>query len=197
MGIPRYKKKFWLIAALMAFVLLFGIGALSMYLVRFTGTSTVVCKSCHPELMPLWQNSHGHPAEETSCFECHSHGPQILPNSWNILRHVRDQISPPEYLADDDLTSQRCLDCHEQVLNLGYEPKKKVIKFTHRYHIQEGMNCVDCHRNAGHEYMNGGTNRPTVMECINCHIKEFTGHPKSAKCLNCHDVILAPGKAWK
>jgi len=197
MGFPRYKKKFWLITALLAFVLLFGVAALSTYVLRFTGTSTRVCQSCHPELITLWRSSHGHPATKTSCFECHSHGRRILPDNWNIFRHVRDQISPPKYLADDELTSQRCLDCHEEVLNLGYEPKKKVIKFTHRYHIQEGMSCMDCHRNAGHEYMINGTNRPTVMECIKCHIKEFTGHPKSAKCLNCHDVILAPGKAWK
>jgi len=197
MGFPRYKKKFWLIAVLVIFVLLFGVGALSTYVIRFSGTSTVVCESCHPELIPLWKNSHGHPAGETSCFACHSHGTRIIPDSWNILRHVRDQISPPEYLADDGLTNQRCLDCHQDVWELGYEPKKKVINFTHRYHIQEGLNCVDCHRNAGHAYMTGSTNRPTVTECLDCHIKEFTGQPKSAKCLNCHDVMLAPGRTWK
>jgi hypothetical protein len=73
--------------------------------------------------------------------------------------------------------------------------KKKVVKFTHRYHLDEGVECVDCHRSAGHVYMTGSTNRPGIKECRDCHIKEFFGPPKSQKCLSCHDVMLSPGKA--
>jgi len=196
MPFKLYKKKFWLITIIAVCIVVFGVGAASVYLVRYSGTSTKVCASCHPVVTSIWQDSHGCPPEETSCIECHSAGSKIIPENWNILRHVRDQIVPPEYIADKDLTSRRCLDCHGDVLDFGYESPKKVIQFTHRYHIEEGLDCADCHKNAGHAYMSGGTNRPTIMECLPCHVKEFTGAPKSAKCLNCHEVMLVPGKEW-
>jgi hypothetical protein len=53
---------------------------------------------------------------------------------------------------------------------------------------------VDCHRTAGHEYMEASANRPGIEECRECHLKEFTGPPKSQKCFSCHDVILTPGR---
>jgi len=190
----RYKKRFWLIAGPVALIFLLSAGGFGVFLVRYSATGRAVCRQCHPELIGLWENSNGHPADTTSCHECHSQARKVLPSSWNVLRHLRDQIAPPEYLADDVLTTQRCLDCHEEVLTLGYKVKKKVINFTHRIHIEEALECVDCHRTSGHHYMRESTNRPTINECIDCHIKDFTGPPKSQKCLSCHDVMLAPGK---
>ena len=127
MRLPKYKKQFWLVLSIGIVVLLLAGGGLSVYLVRYSATSDRVCLDCHPELIDLWRASNGHPSDSTSCHECHSPGRKILPSDWGIGRHVRDQIAPPEYLADDSLTSQRCLDCHLEVLNLGYEVKKKVI----------------------------------------------------------------------
>jgi hypothetical protein len=194
MPLPRYKKQFWLVISIGIVVLLLAGGGLSIYLVRYSATSERVCSGCHPEIIALWKESNGHPADSTSCHECHSPGRTLLPSGLNIGRHIRDQIAPPEYLADDFLTTQRCLDCHPEVLGLGYEVKKKVIKFTHRYHIDEGVECVDCHRSAGHAFITGSTNRPGIKECRDCHIKELTGPPKSQECISCHDVILTPGK---
>jgi hypothetical protein len=194
MRLPKYKKQFWLVISIGIVVLLLAGGGLGVYLVRYSATSDRVCLDCHPELIDLWKTSNGHPAESTKCHECHSPGRKILPSNWSIGTHVRNQIAPPEYLADDVLTSQRCLNCHPEVLDLGYEAKKKVIKFTHRYHIEEGLECVDCHRTAGHSYMTESSNRPSIEECRDCHIKEFFGPPKSQKCFSCHDVILTPGK---
>ncbi len=194
MSLPRYKKQFWLVISIGIVVLLLACGGLSVYFVRYSATSDRVCSKCHPELVGLWQESNGHPADSTSCHECHSPGRKLLPSDWKISQFVRDQIAPPEYLADDYLTSQRCLDCHPEVLNFGYEPKKKVIKFTHRFHVEEGLECVGCHRTSGHTYMTSAANRPSIDECRDCHIKEFFGPPKSQKCLSCHDVILTPGK---
>lgn len=194
MPLPRYKKQFWIVITIGIFVVLFAGGGLGLYLVRYSATSNRVCLQCHPEITDQWKKSNGHPWKSTPCYECHSPGRKVLPSDWNIARHLRDQIAPSEYLADDFLTSQRCLDCHPEVLNLGYTIKKSVIKYTHRFHIDEGLECVDCHRTAGHEYMEAGTNRPGIEECRDCHIKEFTGPPKSQKCITCHDVILTPGK---
>ncbi len=179
MSAVKYKKRFWTIILFMSILVLLIVGGSIGYLVRFSATNEAVCAQCHQELIELWKNSNGHPAHSTSCFACHS-----------------EQLVPSEYLADDSLTSQRCLDCHEEVLELGYVIKKKVIKYSHRIHRQEGLDCIACHRNAGHEYLSQGTNRPSVGECIPCHIKEFEGPPKSLECLNCHDVMLAPGRTW-
>ncbi len=175
----KYKKRFWTVLALMIFVVLLGVGGGIGYLVHFSATHAVVCAQCHPELVDLWKNSNGHPSHSTSCHECHS-----------------NHLVPPSYSADDSLTSQRCLDCHEVVLDLGYSVKKKVIKYNHRIHRQEGLECISCHRNAGHEYLADGTNRPSIAECLPCHLREFNGPPKQLGCLNCHDVLLVPGRMW-
>jgi len=197
MSLSKYKKRFRVIFWLLVIVIVIGGSMGVAYLVRYSATHEQGCVRCHPEHLDLWRESKGHPASETACYECHSKGLDIIPKKWNIFKHARDQLVPPEYIADDELTSQRCLDCHLDVLNLGYRVKKKVINFTHRYHFGEGLTCVDCHRMAGHEYLTGSTNRPSISECLECHRREFEGPPKNQKCLNCHDVMLAPGKLWK
>ena len=179
MAAQKYRKKYWLILSLLIIAVLIIVGGGVGYLVHFSATDAIVCAQCHQEIVELWKNSKGHPSQSTTCSQCHS-------------RH----FVPSEYLADDLLTSQRCLDCHEDVLGLGYTVIKKVIKYNHRIHRQEGLECIDCHRNAGHEYLAGGTNRPSIKECLPCHRKEFEGPPKKMDCLNCHDVMLAPGRMW-
>lgn len=196
MFFSSYKARYRNIFSVIALVILLGAGALVAYFVRYSATASSVCKQCHPELINLWENSNGHPAEQTKCYECHSKNFRLLPQDWNIFRHLRDQWVPPKYIADDEATSQRCLDCHENILFFGYVVQKKLINFNHRIHLGERLECVDCHRTAGHEYMTAGSNRPTVYACINCHYKEFEGPPKNQKCLNCHDVMLAPGRSW-
>ena len=195
MAVLKYKKPFRAALVLATLTILIGSGSLVAYLVRYSATSEQVCQLCHPELLALWKKSNGHPADQTQCFECHSQAHEILPKEWNIFRHVRDNFVPPEYLADDSMTSQRCIDCQEDILNLDYQPKKQIVRINHRYHHAESLSCTDCHRTAGHEYLSGGTNRPSAEECLDCHLKEFEGPPKSQKCLNCHDVMLAPGKS--
>lgn len=192
----RFKKRFWVILALSVAAIFCIAGGSVLYLVRYSATSEKVCGQCHPDIIELWKNSAGHPAESTTCYECHSKGTRLLPDGWNIFAHARDQFVPPEYLADDGLTSQRCMDCHLDVMDLGYALKKKIIKFNHRVHFQEGLQCIGCHRTAGHEFLTGGTNRPSIPECLECHYREMDGPPKDRECLNCHEVMLAPGRTW-
>lgn len=175
----KYKRNFWLILFLLLVAVLVVVGAVLGYLVHFSATDIIVCGQCHPDIVDLWKNSKGHPPPSASCSQCHAY-----------------HFVPSEYLADDPLTSQRCLDCHEDVLGLGYTVQKKVIQYNHRIHRQEGLDCIECHRNTGHEYLEGGTNRPSITECLPCHRKEFDGPPKQLACLNCHDVMLAPGRMW-
>ncbi len=196
MSFPRFKKQFWIITGLVIVILLVCSGIIGGYLVRFSATNEKVCAQCHQEIFDLWKSSKGHPSDQTGCAECHYYGRKAISGGWNIFKTARDQFVPSEYIADDDLTAQRCLDCHSEVLELGYKLKKRIINFSHRFHICESLTCIDCHRTAGHEYTQGGTNRPTALECASCHLKEFNGHPKSQKCLNCHDVMLAPGRTW-
>jgi len=197
MSLSTYKKQFRVIIALAALVVLIGGAAVAAYLVRYSATSDRICAKCHAELIELWKRSEGCPAQKTKCYQCHSRGFELAPKGWNIIKHGRDQLAPSEYLADDALTSQRCLDCHQNILNLDYKPIKRIIKFNHRIHNGEGLNCMDCHRSAGHEYMTGGSNRPSVSECLDCHLREFEGPPKNWKCLNCHEIMLVPGKQWE
>jgi len=190
----RKKRKFLILVLLVA--LLSGCGYLVAFLIRYSATSEKACRKCHPELHPLWKNSKGHPSQEASCSACHSSRFKLIPENWNLLLHFRDQLVPPGYLADDELVSQRCLDCHPQLMEHGYNPKKKTVKFNHRIHAQENLSCVSCHRNSSHDYLEGSTNRPTIEDCLGCHFKEFQGMPMNQKCLNCHETILIPGKIW-
>jgi len=178
---PKIKRRreFWVVITILFFLICAAASAAVLTLVRYSGRHERSCRQCHPEIYQLWKSSKGHPSQETSCFECHAHNHPLV---------------PPEYIADDDLTAVRCLDCHEDVLDFGYQIKRKIVKFNHRQHIHEGLDCVDCHRTAGHETMAEGTNRPSISECQDCHLKEFQGPPRNQQCLNCHDVILAPGK---
>jgi len=178
MGLRRYRMRFRLIICISLLILLAFAGYVTAYLVRYSATSERICRQCHPDLSPLWRESNGHPADLTDCYQCHSRSFKLVPEGWNIFQHARDQIV-------------------QDVLDLNYKIKKKVITFNHRIHYGEGLECVDCHRTSGHEYMTGSTNRPTVSECLLCHIKEFEGPPKNRKCLNCHDVMLAPGRTWQ
>lgn len=175
----KYKPPFWAAVCILFFIVIVGGSSTVLTLVRLTGRHERSCKQCHPVIFQLWKESKGHPAQESGCFACHAE---------------RHSVVPSEYFADDDLTAKRCLECHENVLDFGYNIKKKVIKFNHRLHIHEGLDCVSCHRSAGHEYMTEGTNRPSIPQCRDCHLREFEGPPKNQKCLNCHDVLLAPGK---
>ena len=178
MAKKKYRHPFWILVGSLVFIVLIGGSGVVLTLVRYSTRHAQACKQCHPQIFSLWKESKGHPAGATSCFACHSDTHATV---------------PPEYLADDGLTSKRCLECHEAVLEFGYVIKKKVIKFNHRVHRHEGLECVDCHRHAGHEYLAGGTNRPSIEHCQDCHLREFQGPPKNQKCLNCHDLLLAPG----
>ena len=175
----KYRRPLWIILGSVFFIFLLGGSAVVRTLVRYSTRHEKACRQCHPEIFSLWKESKGHPFQETSCFACHANPHATV---------------PPGYLADDDLTSKRCLDCHQEVLNLGYTIVKKVIKFNHRTHFHEGLDCVDCHRSAGHEYQTEGTNRPSIQHCQDCHMREFQGPPINQKCLNCHEVLLVPGK---
>lgn len=175
----KFKRSFWIIVSFFIMIIFFMGSFIVLSLARYSTRHELACKQCHPQIFQLWKDSKGHPSKETSCFACHSSS------------HI---TVPPEYLADDDLTSEQCLYCHEDVLDYGYTFKKTIIKFNHRQHVHEGQNCVACHRSTGHEYMTDGTNRPTIVECQDCHFREFEGLPKNQKCLNCHDVLLVPGK---
>ena len=175
----RYRRPFWIIVGSLILVLLIGGSSAVVTLARYSTRHETACRQCHPQIFQLWKESKGHPARDTSCFDCHAEPHAVVPD---------------EYIADDDLTSKRCLECHEDVLEFGYMIKKKIINFNHRQHIHEGSDCIDCHRSAGHEYMEDGTNRPTIRECQDCHYREFEGPPKNQKCLNCHEVLLVPGK---
>ncbi len=191
-GVKASKKFFVLLFILVGLIVMAGWGI--GFMVRYSATSSSVCQSCHPEHNDLWVRSNGHPSDQTSCHECHYRKPEALFQDGKFLENIRDWVVPPEYLADDPLTSGLCLFCHPEVLTLGYRVKKQVIQFNHRIHHDEGLDCLDCHRSAGHDYMKNTTNRPGIRECLDCHRKEFEGPPKNLKCLNCHQVMLAPGR---
>ena len=196
MGEKKAKKRLLIIIGALGVLVVLGGWGVGVY-VRYSTTSPSVCQQCHTDHIEYWKGSNGHPADQTSCHECHYRKPGHLFKSGNPLTNVRDWLVPAEYTADDPVTSRLCLDCHEDILEQGYSVKKKVIEFNHRIHHSEGLDCMDCHRSSGHELMKNSTNRPGIRECLNCHRKEFQGPPRNMKCLNCHEVMLIPGRMFQ
>lgn len=146
-------------------------------LTGYTRTSETYCMSCHeywPDAETFFAPSASHHAS-VKCVDCH------IENSTSLISGL--------YYADDAFVSAKCLMCHSRVLTEGYDPeiiaeirpvnkdgqlaKTPMYRFSmkdlHRSHIEENIQCVDCHRNIQHDRFQPRTNLPRIDYCIQCH----------------------------
>ncbi len=154
------------------------IALIPLYLVMSDAvqSGSLTCERCHPEPYASWKSSKEHPAS-VSCSQCHAGAP-----------HAKS--IPPGFLADNRQVDPHCLRCHEEVRQL-VDVKRKLIKVSHRRHLDEGLACLDCHRYIAHG--NGSisqTNRPPKKACYPCHVLQIDGSSQDTGCRMCHLIIL-------
>ena len=181
------QKRVWVPCAVIV-VLAGGFGLVS--LVRGAYTGSLHCGSCHPQQTEQWQRSGAH-SIQTHCADCHAPWPHVVPTRINLFQQYREAVLPINMKARDSDISDNCLECHREVTSGSYRTSNITV-MSHRVHLEEGMLCVDCHRNVSHDTMSGQTYRPTKKVCYECHLRDIdVGSSPDQACLNCHRIILS------
>jgi len=57
-------------------------------------------------------------------------------------------------------------------------PVYQPIKYSHKLHIENGLECADCHANA---YKGEKATLPSIETCLECHEESLTGSPEEEK----------------
>lgn len=144
-----------------------------------TQATSFTCKRCHAEPYATWKASTEHPVS-IACRECHAGHPEA-------------RSTPPGFMADDVQVDPHCLGCHEEMVEKR-DVDRKLIKISHRRHLDEGLGCLDCHRYIAHGVPSSQSNRPPKKACYRCHILEIDGGVEDRSCQMCHHIILTtPG----
>ena len=173
--LPKLSKRTWafIIAILLVLAVIPALG-----LVQFTTTHPFFCMSCHQNQDPQekWLPSRAHPSSVT-CMDCHS---------------TPEAIFAHKYSASDDLMNNNCLHCHPTIPKGERTDLKtvRIVKISHKQHLEKKILCIDCHRNIGHDTLSPRTNRPRMETCYACH----QAHPRNQACDTCHPINLAYSK---
>ena len=146
-----------------------------LFSIQFFATTPVACKSCHPDLFTLWEKSKVHPKDKSDCLDCHI--------------HKKYQIKPI-YSSEQKTVSNNCISCHEDLFEQTQIQKVKLIKISHKKHLQENITCFECHRNVAHDKVSPATYRPRKKMCLRCHIREIEGSLEDEACMMCHYITL-------
>ena len=85
----------------------------------------------------------------------------------------------------------RCVECHA-VLDLRIRNQQAITpNFAHRFHLDEGAECADCHETPTHAA--SGTRRPPMEKCFeSCHAHDKAGAPPG-ECSACHPKDFSAG----
>ena len=142
---------------------------------RFVDSHPLSCRSCHPALYSMWEASKVHPKDKSDCTDCHVKG---------------KYQAKPLYLADQNTVDNQCESCHQDIWEKDTVENVKLIKFSHRKHLNENITCFTCHKNIAHDKESPATNRPRKKVCLNCHIREIEGSLQDEACMMCHYIIL-------
>jgi uncharacterized membrane protein len=140
-------------------------------------SASLTCKRCHFELYKTWQASKEHPPSLASCRQCHGGSPMAA-------------SMPPGFSGKNEQVNAHCLVCHLDITE-QVQVERKLIKISHRRHIDEGLGCVECHRTVAHAAPVFQSNRPHKEACYRCHIREIDGSEKDRSCNMCHYIILS------
>ncbi len=142
---------------------------------QFGATNPRACRGCHPNLYAMWEESKVHPKSKSDCEDC----------------HIKAKYqAKPLYLADPTTVNYHCESCHEDLFEQIQVEKIKLVKISHKRHLNENITCFTCHRNVAHDKEIPSTYRPRKQVCLSCHLREIEGSAQDEACLMCHYIIL-------
>ncbi len=164
---PRTAKGWWMTVAIIITTVISPL----FWFVHYTSSSPSICQECHSDMALLWRGSKAHPPS-IHCVECHRSG-------------------SPTMNADREVINATCIGCHRDILDQVSDAKPtKPIRMSHRYHLEEGLGCTDCHINLTHDRDRPGTNRPLKARCFTCHMREMGWGGWRGTCFRCHYIDL-------
>jgi hypothetical protein len=160
---------------------------------RYTDKDDGLCQGCHPVIHQMWEESHSHPADQVTCYECHTKHLAAFPeDDTNLIIHYRDKIIPIHFKSGPEVLNANCLRCHPEIPQLEEVKKTRIIKISHKKHFKGQKvkidSCLVCHYAVAHDKYSIPTNRPRMQGCFagDCHKAERN----KDRCELCHFVKL-------
>ncbi len=146
-----------------------------------------ICTSCH-EMEKYFESWNESTHRGVKCYECHyGKGPiNFLRGVYHSLGVLQAKVPPYVYLPAN-VSSENCLNCHENIESVGYVSYGE-INFSHREHLsgyKRGflkLECVSCHR----EIVVGSHIAVKNSTCFVCHFYESPGGVPVSGCPSCH-----------
>ncbi|MBM2815109.1 MAG: C-type cytochrome [Ignavibacteria bacterium] len=156
-----------------------------LWLPRYTTSDPDYCLKCHGEKGGLPDRgiaSKIHPdIHKVRCVDCHS-----WPNKLVYEGYVKG------FMAETERITPNCIRCHKDIQNrndvAGFKHNKLKIGIPHKFHMNMGAKCTDCHANIAHDISDNPTNRPKMEYCGQCHATSVE------PCTKCHLEKPPPGK---
>ena len=172
MSLFRISKNYLCDIGLLALVF---VGISTLAGCQLVVTNPRACQGCHPNLYAMWEESKVHPKSKSDCEDC----------------HVKAKYqAKPLYLADPSTVNNHCESCHGDVFEQIQVEKVKLIKISHKRHLNENITCFTCHRNVAHDKEIPSTYRPRKKVCLSCHLREIEGSAQDEACMMCHYIVL-------
>lgn len=140
----------------------------------YLDTANNKCLKCH-EMKERGESLKLTAHKRFACTTCHTK----VESNLNYLKHITNRYNKEIKLYNVPENSV-CLQCHTNTRNIT-PPQNLII--PHEYHMQRGIDCVDCHKYAAHGDLNKpNNNRIPMKTCLRCH----NGYKASNKCEVCH-----------
>jgi hypothetical protein len=121
---------------------------------------------------------------QVTCYQCHLTGggwsyPGFKLNEWGpmLIGSLQDdKITGPS----TDVSSARCLRCHEAVMDQVIEASG--IRINHKMCAAGAARCTDCHAGTAHGSVTRWPSVPVMEDCVRCHIAQQA----PTACDSCH-----------
>jgi len=189
-------KKVVLASGILLIVLALGLGF------KNYSESPAFCKSCHV-MEPAYQSWGNSPHNKVKCVECHADPgfKGFLEAKLNGVRQAAVYFTnPPEPGSANlkaDVENDRCIECHRAIDGLNVIAKESLpdslkklgLRVNHEGHMEEGVKCSTCHKQAIHNKGNKEVLMPDMDLCFSCHNNTFYNGKKLKKdCTVCHSM---------
>jgi len=190
---PRTRRTLGVLGALAIPALIIA-AASSAYIVTAQDS---YCVRCHPDQRSLsavtkTTEASDAPAVQVHgnvrCVSCHegSQAAGVIGNVVDRMRHIAAYATGKRGGQFAAVPDDRCLGCHTTIAQGVTLDKQRGIRVSHAQPIESGVQCRECHPDAGHipTAVGGG-----MSVCVRCH----DGKKAPAKCSTCHskDTALA------
>lgn len=116
------------------------------------------------------------------CKDCHTKAPTSISLADNLNPLMKDCEA-----CHDIKSESNCKQCHYDKVYKPLVPTTKELRFSHKYHMDQGKQCIDCHEGVSFVKLSGesASSFPSMEKCYSCHdSKKATNN-----CSACHQNL--------